>query len=118
MEIRSHSFLNLVKEDPMKKSHNIVAVAVVSFLFSGPLMAQEPTTETADVAGLTCRDMMIEDDMGKAALFGFLLGYAAGQSGNTVLVGAAVDDAVTGLTDHCLDNPGDNLIAAFAAQSK
>jgi hypothetical protein len=102
----------------MKQTSKVLAIAVLSCLFVGPALAEEaaaPEMEVLDMATLSCRDMMIEDDEGKSAVLGYLLGYAAGKSGNTLLVGDVLMRTAEYMMNHCLDNSTENLIDAFEA---
>jgi hypothetical protein len=105
----------------MKLTHNIMAIVGAGFLISSASYGQEaaiPTTETVDMASVSCRDLMIEDDLGKSAILGYLLGYASGLSSDTVLVATTVETVAEGLVNYCLDNPTENLIKAFDKLSK
>jgi hypothetical protein len=105
----------------MKLTHNIMAIIGAGFLISSASYAQDaviPTTESVDMATVSCRDLMVEDDIGKSAILGYLLGYASGLSSDTVLVATTVEAVTEGLVNYCLDNPTENLIKAFDTLSK
>jgi hypothetical protein len=97
----------------------ISGAALGGLFIATPALAQDdatPTTGSVDMATMVCRDLMVEDDIGKAAVLGYLIGYASGITGDTVLSDETVENQSLGVVDYCLDNPTANLFKAFEAQ--
>lgn len=103
----------------------MTAVAVLALSASLPLAAQSdaaPAGGNAEVralpvGNLTCRALLQasgdERDLLLAIYHGYMAGKAGAESMDTVKMSFVTDKVI----DHCIDNPSDRILAAFAASS-
>ena len=104
----------------MSKSHHILGVAIAfsalclgsSTAFAGEL------SETRDLKGNQCKDVMILSGEDREIAIAFAHGYMLGKKNTTRYVPEELGEATDKFMDYCLDNPKDNALAAFEKFTK
>lgn len=90
-----------------------------------PAMAESPSQEAADAAvrelpinTTSCRQLLQASGQSRDLLLALFHGYVAGKNGVAKLDTVDMSFATDAVIDHCIDKPGDSLLAAFAAAGK
>lgn len=103
----------------MTKTSRLLLVAAMATAFAAPAgAADEPTPAPVEIGGVTCKQMMAGNDDERRGTIAFFQGYTAGKKGAKTVDLAAAADLADKVRDHCLSNPGDKVLDAFAKAAK
>ena len=89
-------------------------VSALTLSMSSLAIAQEDDAadeSTVDIAAVTCRDFLLDDDDESIAIF--LHGYITGKSGETSIDTDAVRTATDRSYEDCIDNPDASVLSVF-----
>jgi hypothetical protein len=95
--------------------------ALVLALLSSPIAAQDASPAPSDevralpITTMTCRQLLQASGSDRDLLLALFHGYVAGKAGKASLDTVQMSFATDAVVDHCIDKPGDPLLAAFAA---
>jgi hypothetical protein len=78
--------------------------------------AQKP--KMVDMTSYTCKDIVRFSGEERTVALAVLHGYALGKKGVTTFDADKLGDATTDFIEHCLDNPSDKALEAFAKFAK
>ena len=98
------------------------AVATALLLVAGNGATQQPakakSDKTDDLENYACKDVMRMSGEDRVIAFAVLHGYALGKKGTTKYVPADLSKITDSFTEHCLSNPNEKALQAFAKLAK
>lgn len=99
-----------------------LCVALPLVLIALPVAAQAPAEDAPSdearslpITTMTCRQLLQASGADRDLLLALYHGYVAGKAGAANLDTVKMSFATDAVVDHCIDKPGDPLLAAFAA---
>ena len=93
------------------------ALAAAPLLYASATLA-ESETKTVDMADYTCKDVVRFSGEERSIALAALHGYTLGKKGMTPFDVDKLRKASTDFIEHCLDNPSDKALEAFAKFAK
>lgn len=98
----------------VKSQHKILTAAAVAALFLGsPGVIAEEQPVMNDLSKRVCKDVMILSGEDRVIALAILHGYRLGKKKTTQFNPETLGEISDKFMDHCLDNPGENALAAF-----
>lgn len=99
-----------------------LTAALLLALVALPLAAQAPADAAPSaevrelpISTMTCRQLLQASGDDRDLLLALFHGYVAGKAGKTSMDTVKMSFATDAVVDHCIDKPGDPVLAAFAA---
>lgn len=96
------------------------ALVAVPLLYAPATMAEgeEKKVEMLDLTSYTCKDIVRFSGEERTVALAALHGYTLGKKGVTTFDPERLAKASTDFIEHCLDNPSDKALDAFAKFAK
>jgi hypothetical protein len=102
----------------VKKLMSLFVLGAV--LVAIPALAETMKSEESviDIAKLTCKELMIGNDIDREVGIAYFHGFIAGKANRHTLDGYAAGAITDKVTDYCLSNPANTVMDAFAKAQK
>jgi hypothetical protein len=96
------------------------ALAAAPLLYPAAAMAEgeAPKETMVDMTSYTCKDIVRFSGEERTVALAVLNGYALGKKGITTFDSEKLGKATNDFIEHCLDNPSDKALEAFAKFAK
>jgi hypothetical protein len=107
---------------------NTIKVLAVATCLLGPTLspgavaqdngAVDAGVRKLSIGNMTCRSLLQASGTQRDLLLALFHGYVAGKQGTPELDTVRMSFLTDAVVDHCIDNPDDRVLAAFAASAK